>query len=275
MKFGLFGLHKGDNVAPQTLVRRARLAEAAGFDSLWVGDHIALPADAPDSADEARLEAVVALTYLAAVTERVRLGFGVIVLPQRQPVLLAKQIASIDALSEGRVTVGLGVGYVEAELEAFGVRLAERRARTDEYIDAMDVLWDDGLASFEGRFVSFRELMQRPRPVLRPHPPLVIGCHSPAALRGAARVASGWFGWGLSPEQSAEAVNSLGEAMTDRPRADALEITVVPDRKIDLDTARRYAEVGVDRLVLEPALSTGPAIDDLIAATADALIGRV
>ena len=275
MKFGLFGLHKGDNVAPQTLVRRARLAEAAGFDSLWVGDHIALPADAPDSADEARLEAVVALTYLAAVTERVRLGFGVIVLPQRQPVLLAKQIASIDALSEGRVTVGLGVGYVEAELEAFGVRLAERRARTDEYINAMDVLWDDGLASFEGRFVSFRELMQRPRPVQRPHPPLVIGGHSPAALRRAARVASGWFGWGLSPEQSAEAVNSLGEAMTDRPRADALEITVVPDRKIDLDTARRYAEVGVDRLVLEPALSTGPAIDDLIAATADTLIGRV
>ena len=197
MKFGLFGLHKGDNVAPQTLVRRARLAEAAGFDSLWVGDHIALPADAPDSADEARLEAVVALTYLAAVTERVRLGFGVIVLPQRQPVLLAKQIASIDALSEGRVTVGLGVGYVEAELEAFGVRLAERRARTDEYINAMDVLWDDGLASFEGRFVSFRELMQRPRPVQRPHPPLVIGGHSPAALRRAARVASGWFGWGL------------------------------------------------------------------------------
>ena len=275
MKFGLFGLHKGDNVAPQTLVRRARLAEAAGFDSLWVGDHIALPADAPDSADEARLEAVVALTYLAAVTERVRLGFGVIVLPQRQPVLLAKQIASIDALSEGRVTVGLGVGYVEAELEAFGVRLAERRARTDEYIDAMDVLWDDGLASFEGRFVSFRELMQRPRPVQRPHPPLVIGGHSPAALRRAARVASGWFGWGLSPMQSAEAVNSLGEAMTDRPRADALEITVVPDRKIDLDTARRYADVGVDRLVLEPALSTGPAIDDLIAATADTLIGRV
>ena len=120
LKFGLYGLHKGDNVAPETLARRARLAEDAGFESLWVGDHIALPADAPDDPREPRLEAVVALSHLAAVTTRIRLGFGVIVLPQRQPVLLAKQIASIDVLSAGRLTIGFGVGYVEAEFRAMG-----------------------------------------------------------------------------------------------------------------------------------------------------------
>src|ERR1700709_809414 len=99
MNFGLYGLHKGENAAPEAFARRARAAEDAGFESIWVGDHIALPLDAPDDAHDPRLEALVALAPLAAVTERVRLGAGVIILPQRQPVLLAKQLTSIDVLS--------------------------------------------------------------------------------------------------------------------------------------------------------------------------------
>src|SRR6266536_6593473 len=110
LKLGLYGLHRGGSADPDTLVRRARLAEEAGFESLWVGDHIALPAD--EGGEQPRLEVVVAVSHLAAVTTRVRLGFGVIVLPQRQPVLLAKQLSSIDILSKGRLTVGIGVGYV-------------------------------------------------------------------------------------------------------------------------------------------------------------------
>jgi probable F420-dependent oxidoreductase len=265
MLFGIYGLHKGDNVAPETLARRARLAEEAGFESIWVGDHIALPLDAPDAADEPRLEAVVALSHLAAVTSRIRLAFGIIVLPLRQPVLLAKQIASIDALSNGRLTVGFGVGYVEAEFAAMGTPLAGRGARTDEYLAAMRALWDEPVPSFTGRHVAFEGVMSRPRPVQRPHPPIVIGGHSKAAFERAVRAGGGWFGWERTPEQVAEAAGQLG----------GLEITVTPDGDVDLDRAREYAEAGADRLILQPGSSTGPEADELIAYARDNLIGRI
>jgi probable F420-dependent oxidoreductase len=202
VRFGLYGLHKGENTAPQTLARRAQAAEEAGFESLWVGDHIALP---PGEGNPPRLEAMVALTYLAAVTSRVRLGVGLIVLPQRQPVLLAKQLTSLDVLSGGRLTVAVGAGYVEPELHAMGVSLAERGARTDEYLAAMYALWD-AAPSFTGRFVSFSGVVQHPSPVQRPHPPIVVGGHSAAAYRRAVRHGSGWYGWGLDVDETGQAL---------------------------------------------------------------------
>jgi hypothetical protein len=161
MKFGLYGLHRGSSVEPEALARRARLAEDAGFESLWVGDHIAVPGDDPD--DDDRLEAVTALSYLAAVTTGVRLCAGVLVLPQRHPVLLAKQLASVDRLSCGRLTVGIGVGHIEAELNALGVTLAGRGARTDEYLAAMRTLWTGQASSYAGEWVQFTSVVERPR----------------------------------------------------------------------------------------------------------------
>src|SRR4051794_34150326 len=112
LKLALFGLHRGGSVDPDTLMRRARLAEDAGFESLWVGDHVALPTGSRGRAglpaEEPRLEVVVALAFIAGITSRVRLGVGVIVLPQRQPVLLAKQLSTLDVLSKGRLIVGIG-----------------------------------------------------------------------------------------------------------------------------------------------------------------------
>jgi probable F420-dependent oxidoreductase len=255
MKFGLYGLHKGENTAPEEFARRARMAEDAGFESLWVGDHIALPEDAPDDPRDPRLEAIVALTHLAAVTTRVRLGLGVIVLPQRQPVLLAKQLTSLDVLSGGRLIVGLGAGYVEAELRALGASLEDRGARTDEYIAAMRALWDEPVPSFEGRFVSFSGVMQRPLPLQRPHPPVVIGGESPRALRRAAAVGDGWYGWELKPEQVGAALERIGAE---------LEVTITPPQGLDLATVRRYADAGVDRLVVQPPATSGAAMEALI-----------
>jgi alkanesulfonate monooxygenase SsuD/methylene tetrahydromethanopterin reductase-like flavin-dependent oxidoreductase (luciferase family) len=180
-------------------------------------------------------------------------------------VLLAKQIASLDVLCEGRLIVGIGVGYVEPELNAMGVTLAERGARTDEYVDAMRVLWDEPTASFDGQFVAFDGVMSRPRPVQRPHPPLVLGGHSAAAMRRAARVGTGWFGWELSPQEVAARREVLGE----------IDVTVTPNAEVDLDLVRRYAEAGVDRLVLQPASSMGAAAEELIATARDTLIDRV
>ena len=229
VKFGLYGLHKGENTAPEALTRRAREAEEAGFESIWVGDHIALPPDDPDDAYDPRLEARrharAPRRRDAARPARLRRD----VLPQRQPVLLAKQLTSIDVLSEGRLIVGFGVGYLEAELRALGATLADRGARTDEYLAAMRALWDEPTPDFEGRFVSFSNVIQRPRPVQRPHPPIVIGGDSPAAYRRA-RAADGWYGWEQTPEQVGDDARRL--------RA-GLEITITPAPPGPIDPGAR------------------------------------
>lgn len=275
MKLAVYGLHRGSSADPDTLTRRARLAEEAGIDELWVGDHIALPVtEDGDPATEPRLEAVVTLAHLAAVTTHIGLGFGVLVLPQRQPVLLAKQLASIDVLSKGRLTVGLAVGYVEPELAALGVPLADRAARTEEYLAAMRALWDEPVPSFHGRFVSFDGVLQRPRPVQRPHPPLVLGGHSAAAYRRAVRSGNGWYGWDLDVERAAECIARL-RAVGERPaELGELEITVTPPGTPDLDTVRRYAEIGVARLVIQPHTMGGTAIEELITTIGETLVGR-
>ncbi|HKF75218.1 MAG TPA: LLM class F420-dependent oxidoreductase [Candidatus Dormibacteraeota bacterium] len=278
VKLALFGLHRGGSADPDTIVRRARLAEEAGFEALWVGDHIALPRGGSDPSDQSRLEALVALTYLAAVTTRVRLGVGVIVLPQRQPVLLAKQLASIDVLSKGRLTVGIGVGYVEPELRALGASLADRGARADEYLAAMRVLWSEPVPTFAGRYVSFTDVMQRPLPVQRPHPPIVVGGHSPAAYRRAVQTANGWYGWELDLQQTARALAELRETANrwERPaRLGELEITITPPAAVDVDTARRYADLGVHRLAIQPASMDGTSMDELITTAGETLIGRL
>jgi len=279
MKLALYGLHRGSSAEPDTLVRRARLAEEAGFDGLWVGDHIALPVgEDGDPADQPRLEAVVTLAHLAAVTTRVELGFGVLVLPQRQPVLLAKQLTSIDVLSKGRVVVGVAPGYVEAELSALGVPLAERAARTDEYLAALRALWDEPVPSFAGEFVSFDGVLQRPRPVRRPHPPIVVGGHAPPAYRRAVRSGNGWYGWDLSVERVAETLTTLratAEKYGRPPELGELEISITPPGVPDLDTARRYADLGVHRLVIQPDSMDGTAIEELITTVGETLVGRV
>lgn len=275
MQWALFGLHWLQNTDLDTVVRQAQLAEAAGFEALWVGDHIALPAS---SGEQPRLEAIVALSYLAAITKQIRLGVGVIVLPQRHPVLLAKQLASLDMLSNGRLTIGVGVGYVEAELHALGVSLADRGVRTDEYLAAMLTLWNEAPASFTGRFVSFADVSEHPQPLQRPHPALIIGGHSSSAYRRAIQHGNGWYGWALDLDQTAQALRAIQEAARryERPsELGELEISITPPGTVDIKMARRYAEMGVHRLVVRPATMDGAAIDDLIKRVAETLIGRV
>jgi probable F420-dependent oxidoreductase len=260
------------------LARRARLAEEVGFESLWIGDHVALPLGTPDPPDEPRLELVVSLAHLAGLTSRVRLAAGVAVLPNRHPVLLAKQLASIDVLSHGRLIVGIGVGHVEAELQAMGASVADRGARTDEHLAAMQALWGEPTPSFDGQFVSFSGVMQRPRPVQQPHPPIVCGGHAPASYRRAVQAASGWYGWELDPSQTSAALAALDDAARryGRPaELGPLEVTITPPPDFDMDMARRYADIGVGRLVLQSQTSEGSAIDDLIESAGETLIGRI
>jgi alkanesulfonate monooxygenase SsuD/methylene tetrahydromethanopterin reductase-like flavin-dependent oxidoreductase (luciferase family) len=149
---------------------------------------------------------------------------------------------------------------VEAELRALGVSMAERGARTDEYLAAMRALWTEPAPSFEGRFVSFSGVFQRPPPVQRPHPPIVAGGHSPAAHRRAATTANGWYGVYLDVEQTAAALEQLRKvaAGCDRPASlGELEVTITPPGPVDLETARRYADLGVHRLVIRSRTADG------------------
>lgn len=264
MKFGLYGLHRGPGIAPKVLARRAEAAEQAGFESLWVGDHIALPADLPGS-DEPRLEALAALFYLAAVTSTVRLAAGVLVIPQRNPVLLAKQLTSLDVLSEGRLIVGVGVGHVEAELTALGVPMSERRSRTEDGLARLRDLWAGPRTNEDGSVD--KRVVQFPAPVQEPHPPIVVGGHSQAALARAAHIGNGWFGWLTAPDRTRELIDLLDEHIAARPRPanlGTLEITVAVPGKVTPDVIEAYEEIGVSRLVVGPDTAEGSEPDRFI-----------
>jgi probable F420-dependent oxidoreductase len=282
LAFGLFGLGSHGRSDPETIARVGRAAEAVGFESLWAGEHVVLPdprtpASPMDPADPIH-DPLVVLTFLAAQTRRIRLGTGIVILPQRNPVVLAKQVAGLDVLSSGRFIFGVGAGYLEPEMAAIGVPYNERGARTEEYLAALRALWSDPPRSYAGRFVSFEGVVSRPRPVQRPHPPIVVGGHAPAVLRRAAEQANGWFGWGLDPDQTARAVADLRDAAVRYgrpPELGDLEITVTPPGPVDLALAARYKAAGVHRLILYRWDLAGPALDDFVAQAGETLIGKV
>lgn len=171
---------------PEILVKAARLAEARGFASVWVNDHLVVPtvpkateagdrqAQYLDRRRQKIQETLMLLAYLAAETKRVRLGTSVFALALRNPIVAAKQIATLDQLSGGRVTVGVGVGWMEGEFAALGVPFTEREARTDEALRILKTLWSSERPEFHGTYHSFRDIAFHPRPIQQPHPPLWI-----------------------------------------------------------------------------------------------------
>lgn len=269
LKIDLFSMNMDACVDPETAVAVAQLAEDAGFESLWAGEHPVLPdprtPDSPMAPTEAILDPVVTLAVLAARTSRIRLGTGVLLLPLRHPLLLAKELASLDVLSQGRLLVGVGAGYLESELRAFGVPLAERGARLDDHLAAMFAAWSGERTAYDGRFVAFSGVQARPLPYQRPHPPIIVGGHSPAAYRRAVEAGNGWYGFNLTPEAAASSLAGLRSAAEHcaRPRAlGDLEVTVTPRGEPDAGTADAFAAIGVHRLVLMPPRHLGR--DDLL-----------
>ncbi|TMR92450.1 TIGR03619 family F420-dependent LLM class oxidoreductase [Nonomuraea basaltis] len=247
------GLHMPNGFAgagPHGLAGIAALAEELGYDSLWTADHVVLPsprvAPSPLEPDAPLLDAVVSLAYVAAHTERILLATGCVVLPQRDPLVLAKQLASVDVLSGGRLVFGVVAGYLEPELRALGVPLEGRGPRTAEYVRAIRALWEDASPAFHGRYVSFKDVDAHPRPVRRV--PVVMGGHTRAAHRRAAELADGWYGWMLGLRAAAAQVESVRAEAAAAGRT--LEISVTPARPLDPENVRAYADLGVDRLIV-------------------------
>jgi probable F420-dependent oxidoreductase len=257
MKLGLFGINLGACADPAVARRVAQAAEAAGFDSVWTGEHVVLPdprvPPSPSPPQTPFLDPLVALAHLAGATERIRLATGIVILPQRNPLVLAKEVATLDVLSGGRALLGVGAGYLHQEFAALGIPFEQRGARTDEYIDAMRALWSQPKPAFAGRFVSFAGIDAQPRPLQRPGVPIVVGGTSPGALRRAVARGHGWYGFALDPTATVRCLEGLARAAAEveRPAAlGTLEVTITPLPGCDAATARRYAELGVHRLAL-------------------------
>jgi probable F420-dependent oxidoreductase len=213
------------------------------------------------------------LAWAAAATTTLRLATGIVILPQRNPVVLAKQVASLDVLSGGRVTLGIGVGYLEPEFRAVGANFEARGEVTDEFLAAMQHLWYDEVPSFHGRHVDFAAVNAQPRPVQRPLP-IVVGGSSAPARRRAVTKGHGWYGFRMSPGQVVAEVGALAATARRVERPDplgALEISVSPPGRITPADAAAYAEAGVDRLVTVPSPKpdgVARAIESAVAATA-------
>ena len=262
MKFGLYAINYGTCADPASLVRVAQHAEAAGLESLWAGEHIVLPS--PQPADYAIaptipfLDALIALTLVAASTTAITIASGIIELPLHHPVLLAKQLASVDQISNARLLVGIGVGYLASEFAAMGVPLSERRSRTDEYLDSLRALWTMPAPEYHGRHVDFAGVDAHPRPVEPGGPPLLIGGNSDHARRRAITNARGWCAADGDLSWTREARQAIDRDLTELDRPASLgpfDFTLIsPVNRLDRALVDGYQELGVDRLVVLPGL---------------------
>lgn len=255
MELGVHGLNTNAAVQPDVTVRLARLAEELGYGSWWAAEHVVMPTRRPELPVAPRdpiLDPLIHLAHVAAVTTRIQLGTAVVVLPQRNPLVLAKQAASLDVVSGGRLLLGVGAGWLEPELAALGVPMSERGERTDEYLDAMTELWTAPDPAYQGRHVAFADLDAHPRPVRDGGPRIVVGGRSRGAYRRAVARGHGFYGNG-TPHDVAQDLAGLRRAADEVERPDRLgrlEITAMAIDRVDAATADRYAELGVDRLVV-------------------------
>lgn len=280
MKFGLFGINTGPCAIPAAASAVARAAEDAGFDSLWTGEHIVLPdpqvPPSPVPADTPFIDSAIALSYVAGQTRTIRLGTGIIILPQRNPVVLAKELASVDVLSNGRLIFGIGIGYLRPEFEAIGAPFNYKGPRTEEFLAAMIALWTMDKPEYKGRFVSFSGVNAMPRPVQRPHPEIVFGGHTEDAYGRTARLARGWFGFALDVEGTAKCIEGLRAACSKAGRRfEEVEVSVAPRGRVDRDTAKRFADLGVSRLILLHRGRDQEGVLNFVAETERELIGKV
>jgi probable F420-dependent oxidoreductase len=264
MKIGVFATFMSPLATPRMIRDFGRRAEDIGLDSIWMGEHVALfdrnTFGYPGSRDGripvpeggGMLDVTATFGFLAAATERLRLGTGVALVPQRNPIYTAKEVCTLDWLTGGRLDFGVGVGWNKEEVEACGYRWEDRGARCDEFLEVMRRLWTEPVVDFAGRWVKFETCRLDPKPVQKPHVPIVVGGYADAALRRAVRFGAGWYGFNRDPAGTREMIGRLDEAFAKagRKRGKEFEIIVTPPVPMPIDAMQEYAEIGVDRLVV-------------------------
>jgi probable F420-dependent oxidoreductase len=262
MRIGLHALGIGTGARPEIIESVARAAEAAGFANLWCGEHVVM-VDRPSSrypyaadgrfavpADADWLDPLLGLSYAAAVTDRIGLSTGVLLLPEHNPVVVAKQAATLDVLSAGRLTLGVGIGWSADEFAALGVPFERRAERTAEYIAAMRRLWADDVASFDGEFAAFGAIRVNPKPVRGRQIPVVMGGNSDAALRRVAAYADGWYGFNVEIHDVRDRLAVLREQCRRRGRKMSELTVAVAVSGSGLGDVPGLADAGVTELVV-------------------------
>jgi probable F420-dependent oxidoreductase len=243
----------------------ARATEAAGFESLWIPEHPVIPAAmktvfpfTPDGKLPEHYgrwaDPFVGLAAAAAVTKRIKLGTGICLVPERETLITAKLVASLDLLSGGRFLFGIGAGWLHEETEAMGSKFGSRWKRTREAVEAMRVLWSHGTASYEGELVRFESVRCEPRPVQRPGPPVILGAHGPKALERVARTYDGWMPLVPTPEELKPQVVELRKLLKERGRLEtSVQISPLVDPKESgpsADELKRWRDAGAGRIIL-------------------------
>ena len=265
MKFALNAVGSGSTARPELLKPVAQRAEALGFESIWIPEHLVIPVDMktpypyspdgkfPGGPTVAVHDPLLALAFAAGCTERIKLGTGVFVLPLRNPLAVAKAVASLDMLSNGRFLFGVGIGWLAEEFDAVGMPFKDRAARTREAIKMMKALWSEETPQFSGRFHSFPPIGFNPKPVQKPHPPLIFGGETRVALQRAAELGDGWYGTRFTPESIQPMIAQLKAFAAAAGRDfSPFEITcgIGGDLPFTLDTVRRFVDAGVHRLMV-------------------------
>lgn len=246
------------------LAEFAQQVEKLGFDSLWIPEHPVVPvhfntpfigaADGklPDHYNR-WADPFIALTMAAAVTKKIKLGTGICLLPERDPLMTAKVVASLDLYSKGRVILGVGAGWLKEETEVMGTKFGTRWKRLRETVEAMRVLWTQKEASYEGELVSFPAVRCEPKPVQQPYPPTLLGAHGPKGLQRVARYGDGWLPLVQSPERFKKDMDTLRRLTLEAGRnPDTLQITLLVDPEdgnLSADTMKRYKDAGAGRII--------------------------
>src|SRR5579885_3821416 len=264
MKFGLMFANAGAFSNPDLLAHLATTAESCGFESLWTVEHVVIPkgyqtpypyskdGKIPGGEDVPIPDPLLPLGFVAALTKKIKLATGVMILPQRHPLYVAKEIASLDLLSQGRTILGIGSGWLKEEFDALGLDFHQRGARTDEAIKSLRALWSPAAASsFHGKHFSFGPVKCFPKPVQKNGVPIIIGGHSPAAAKRAGRYGDGFFPAIGEPDKLEELFAMMSEEAKKAGR-DPKQIELSCMGRAKLDSLKALQDVGISRVVVAP-----------------------
>jgi probable F420-dependent oxidoreductase len=263
MRVGYFAIGMGPLTEPAMIKTVALATERVGFSTLWAPEHVVLlseyasrypysEGEFPMPVDTPIGDPFTTLTYAAALTSKIRLATGICLVPEHNPLVLAKTVATLDRLSSGRFILGTGIGWLEEEFQAIGVTWERRAQRTREYIEAMRLLWSGEKASYSGEFVNFHGALSYPKPARNRRVPVWFGGESGPALRRVAEYGDGWIGFNLSVDEAAPKIKRIEELLKTggRKRSD-VEIAVSPYMKpMKPDDLKRYRDLGVDEVAM-------------------------
>ena len=287
MKFGLSFANAGPFATPDAMAHLARTAEANGIESVWSVEHVVIPAGyqstypydpsgripAPENVDIP--DPLLSLAYVAAVTERIRVATGILILPQRHPIYVAKEAATLDVLSKGRAILGIGVGWLEEEFDALGIPFETRAARTSEAVRAIRALWKTEPEPFEGAFFRWPTLHSNPKPVQPGGVPIVVGGHTPIAAKRAARYGDGFFP-GRGDAKTLKPLIDTMRAECERLGRDPGEVEITgANYAVDLDAVKTYQDLGISRIVTMPPGFDQAGIESGLKAFADGVIAKL